>query len=810
VPDGGLVSDALERLARLQDPLALLRDMFALSPVPYVIFDAAGHALAANPAYAAMFGALPPPAYNVLEDEIAAALGIAGAIRAAFGGETITTPTFWYDPKELVHVAAPPEARRVAISCTFFPLHDQDGEVGHIAIAYKDVTAELEARERVEKSEERLRQTLDAAEVGTWEWDIIADRVEWSSNIERIFGLEVGQFGGTFEAWLTLLHPDDRDGARRRVADALASGGRYEGEFRIVRPDGSIGWQTTRGYVVVGDDGEPRALRGVVVDVTAERAVEARAREEQARAEALAAQLGLSETRYRTFVEQSTEGIWRCEVTDPVPIDLPVEAQIDAIYQHGYLAECNDAMARMYGFEAAADVVGARLGDLLVREDPRNEDYLRRFIESGYRLEGGESVEVDRHGDRHVFHNSLVGVVEHGRIARAWGTQRDVTDEVRSREEAEMANRTKDEFLAMLGHELRNPLSPILTALELMRIREQGAYEKERAIIERQVTHVVRLVDDLLDTARIARGKVSLERRPTELADAIASARELAAPLIEQAGHAVAVDVPRGLIVQGDAIRLQQVFANLLTNAAKYTPPGGRIAVVAEADGERARVVVTDSGVGMRPEILARVFEPFVQEHQALDRSGGGLGVGLAIVRSLVELHGGTVAARSEGPGRGSELTVWLPLADRSAAVGHRIPTPTAAAPRDRRRILVVDDNVDAAETLAEALAALGHDVRIAGDGRAALALFDHFAPELGLLDLGLPEMDGFELARRIRALDGYATVPLIAVTGYGQESDRRAARAAGFDELLVKPVGLAAIVAVVSALGGAAAPPVG
>jgi CheY-like chemotaxis protein/two-component sensor histidine kinase len=339
-----------------------------------------------------------------------------------------------------------------------------------------------------------------------------------------------------------------------------------------------------------------------------------------------------------------------------------------------------------------------------------------------------------------------------------------------------------------------------------MRMREEGAYGKERAIIERQVRHVVRLVDDLLDVARIVRGKVAIDRRTLELSECVRNAIELASPLIEQRRHQLEVEVPASLVVLGDATRLSQVFANLLTNAAKYTEIGGRIAIRgARVDG-RARITVEDTGVGIRPDMLPRVFEPFVQEQQALDRSGGGLGVGLAIVRSLIELHGGEVGVHSEGPGHGSTFTVWLPLAIEEDEATSRLRRRRPSLPPSPRRILVVDDNGDAAETLAEALQALGHEVRIAYDGPSALELVPSFAPQVGLLDIGLPVMDGYELARRIRALDGFAAVPLIAVTGYGQARDREAARAAGFDELLVKPVPLARLVALVSELPPAAA----
>ncbi|MCW5816950.1 MAG: PAS domain S-box protein [Labilithrix sp.] len=777
-------ADLARQLAAIPDPLALLQGLFAHSPVPYVLFDVEGHPVVANAAYRAMFGSVPPPEYSVLRDEIATRAGLADAVRRAFAGETVRTPTLWYDPKELEHVAVA-EANRVAIACTFFPLRDAGGGVAYVAVAYKDVTAELTAQERARENEERLRATLEATNVGTWEWTLDDDRVEWSPNVEKIFGLAPGRFAGTYEAWLALVLPEDRGRVSDAVTNALAGADSYAIEFRFVRPDGTTGWQRGVGHVVRDERGDAKALRGVVLDVTEQ--VEARRR-----AETLAEALQVSETRYRVFVSQSTEGIWRAEVTSPIPVSADVATQVDAMYKGGFLAECNDAMARMYGYDAASALVGARIDQLLVRDDPQNVAYLRAFVESGYRLEGVESVEVDRHGARRIFSNSLVGVVEDGFLLRAWGTQRDVTAEVEARRLAESANRAKDEFLAMLGHELRNPLAPIVTAIELMKLRgDDTTFRKERDVIERQVRHVVRLVDDLLDVSRVIRGKVALARRPVEIAECIAAGVELAGPLLEQRGHELAVEAPSGLVVDGDPIRLAQVFGNLLNNAAKYTPPGGHVRVLAERAGAEVRVTVRDDGVGIRPEILPAIFEPFTQEQQARDRAAGGLGLGLAIVRSLVTLHGGTVEARSEGLGRGAELSVSLPRAAATSVEAE----PRGAAARDdagaRVRVLVVDDNEDAAELLADALRGLGHDVTVAHDAASALRLLDATKPKprIGLLDLGLPDMDGFELARRIRA--AHAGLPLVAVTGYGQETDRSAAAAAGFADLLVKPASL-------------------
>ncbi len=376
--------------------------------------------------------------------------------------------------------------------------------------------------------------------------------------------------------------------------------------------------------------------------------------------------------------------------------------------------------------------------------------------------------------------------------------------EQQARREAETASRAKDEFLAMLGHELRNPLSPMITALELMRLRGGDVLERERTIVERQVQHLMRLVDDLLDVSRITRGKIQLKRRPVELGEVIGTAIEMASPLLEGRRHRLEADVPRrGLLVEGDPDRLAQVVANLLTNAAKYTEPGGEVRVRAAREGSQVVVRVHDSGMGIAPELLPRVFDLFVQGYRALDRSQGGLGLGLTIVRSLVDMHGGAVAVASEGVGKGCEFTVRLPAASAAALTPAPGAIPAVASRRRAsggRRVLVVDDNQDAADALVDALRARGLVTTVAYDGPGALEVAARSRPEAAILDIGLPVMDGYELARRLRELLGPA-VKLVALTGYGQDRDRDLSRAAGFDEHLVKPVELELIVVLIHRL---------
>ncbi len=379
-----------------------------------------------------------------------------------------------------------------------------------------------------------------------------------------------------------------------------------------------------------------------------------------------------------------------------------------------------------------------------------------------------------------------------------------------ARARAEAADRRKDEFLAMLGHELRNPLSPILSALEVMRRRAPDAAVKQRTIIERQVTHLVRLVDDLLDVSRITLGKVVLRKHPLSILEVTARAAEMAGPLLEERRQRLAVSIAPGLTVDGDDERLAQVLANLLTNAAKYTEPGGAIAVTAAREDGQVIVRVRDSGIGIPRELLPDLFGAFVQGERSIDRSQGGLGLGLAIVRSLVELHGGNVTAKSDGPGRGSEFVIRLPALDAPDPAEREDvrPLPLHESSRTAGRVLVVDDNRDAAEGLGELLTDLGYITKISYDGPSALAAAPEFTPQVALVDIGLPVMDGYEVARRLRSLPGLGELRLVAVTGYGQPSDRERSQAAGFDEHLVKPVDHAVIEPVLERLLAAGAPP--
>jgi signal transduction histidine kinase/ActR/RegA family two-component response regulator len=405
------------------------------------------------------------------------------------------------------------------------------------------------------------------------------------------------------------------------------------------------------------------------------------------------------------------------------------------------------------------------------------------------RILGGLSVAFPHAGALDEEERSFLLVLAH-HCAQALDRHRLLSD-VRSAEEAaRSADRRKDEFLAMLGHELRNPLAPILTAVELMKLESESVCAVEREVIERQARHLLRLVDDLLDIARITRGRVELRKSRVEVSAVVARAVEMASPLFEKRQHRLNVHVPsQGLVVKADEARLAQVLQNLLTNAAKSTPEGGHVELWAGQEGDDVVIRVHDDGVGIPAELLSSIFEPFVQGERTLDRSEGGIGIGLPLVRNLVEMHGGRVSVASEGEGRGSVFTVRLPGAQ---GVVHVDTTPPPAMPAPSGpglRVLVVDDNPDVAAMLSTLLRKHGHDVIIGHDGPAALEAALASEPQVALLDIGLPVMNGYEVAEQLRAQLGARMPLLVAVTGYGQDLDRRRSLRAGFEAHLVKPV---------------------
>jgi PAS domain S-box-containing protein len=444
--------------------------------------------------------------------------------------------------------------------------------------------------------------------------------------------------------------------------------------------------------------------------------------------------------------------------------------------------------------------------DLTHPDDRSRSKALMQEVAEGKRSEFTVETRYLRNNGTWIWVNMAVTPLRDagGRVEQLLGVIEDIHARKTAEEALREADRRKDEFLATLAHELRNPLAPIRNSLDILRLAgsDSGAAERLHETIERQVNQMVRLVDDLMEVSRITRGKIEIRRELIEVAAVVRSAVETSKPLIDEAGHQLAISLPaEPLMLDADPVRISQVLANLLNNAAKYTPNGGQIWLTVRSEGSTVALSVRDAGAGIATEMLSKVFDLFAQADRTYDRAQGGLGIGLTLVRSLVDMHGGSVEAKSDGLGHGSEFIVRLPLAVGRPAVQEQRRTDILCESVAGRRVLVVDDSSDAADSLKMLLQLLGADVQSSTDGVAALEALDSYRPAIVLLDIGMPGMDGYEVARRMRQRSIGQEATLIALTGWGQEEDRRKSKEAGFDHHLVKPVDLGALQALLASL---------
>ena len=621
--------------------------------------------------------------------------------------------------------------------------------------------------EELREAEERTRSVVDHVIDGIITIDERGTITTFNRAAERIFGYTVREVIGQN---VKMLMPNPyRAGHDGYIESYLRTGkAKIIGIGREVvgrRKDGvNFPMELAIGEFRLRDQ---RYFTGIVRDITERKQAE----EEVRRAE----------ERMRSVVDHVLDGI--------ITID-----------EQGDIQSFNQAAERVFGYRAA-EVLGRNV-KLLMPEPYHGEHdgYLANYLRTAQRKIIGIGREVvGRRRDGTTFPMELaVSEFRIGEQRFFTGIVRDITerkrleDQLRQRlQDLAEADRQKNDFLAMLGHELRNPLAPMSNALYLMRRAKSDTsmVEEAQCMIERQLQQLVRLVDDLLDLSRIVQGKIDLRRERIRLADAVRRAVETSQPIIDANGHVLDVVLADSEIhVMGDLIRLAQAISNLLNNAAKYSTRPGRIELRLSREGSHAAIAVTDEGEGIPPDLLPRVFDLFVQGEHTLARSQGGLGIGLTLVRRVIEMHNGSVSARSLGKGQGSEFVMRLPVLPdlpRPSA------PPAAAAERSSgpRRVLIVDDNVDAANSIAKILGLFGHTVRCAYDGQSALQLAAEFAPEAIVLDIGLPGMDGYEVARRLRAMDRFRNATLIALTGYGQQDDRERSQQAGFDQHLTKPV---------------------
>jgi PAS domain S-box-containing protein len=869
------------------------------------------------------------------------------------------------------------------------PIRDEDGNITGVVLVFRNITERRQA--------EDLRQRL-ASIVESSEDAIIGKTLEgiitsWNASAERLYGYSPEEAIGRS---ISLLVPPDRPDEVPGILERLKRGERIEHfETKRMRKDGKILDVALTISPVKNAAGTIIGAATIARDITADKQAER--------------DLCAGEDRYRAFVRNSSEAIWRFELEEPFSINLPEDEQIELCYRYGYLAECNDAMAAMYGFERAAEIVGARLSDFLVRENERNVEYLRSFIRAGYRLTEAESHELDREGNPKYFLNNLIGIIEDGKLLRAWGTQRDITErqlaekeraallaserearliaeraasrtarlqaitaalsealtpaqaasavlghgltavgaqagsvalltnqgtelelldavgfpqeivekwqrfpvagetplaeavrtgemvlleslqtkesrfphlapihtlngtqalaaiplivegriiggmgltfkenrqfeeddrsfmlaiarqcaqalerarlyqaERQLRNEAEAANRTKDEFLATLSHELRTPLTAMLGWTRLLQMKELDEATSMHALetVERNAKAQAQLIEDLLDVSRIITGKLRLDVRPLELVPIIEAAMDAVRPAADAKSIELHTELdPLAGPVSGDPARLQQVAWNLLANAVKFTPRGGQVSIKLGRVDSYVEITVSDTGQGITADFLPFVFDRFRQADGSTTRMHGGLGLGLAIVRHLVELHGGTVQAHSAGQGQGATFKVHLPLAGRPNAdfsLRRKNRAPEASASDNGQpgmlsgvRVLVVDDDAEARVLIRTVLEKQGADVIAVSSACESLAAFELEPPDVLISDIGMPDEDGYALIRQVRSLSKAqgGGVPAAAVSAYVGEDNRRQALDAGFQLHIAKPLDPTELVTVVQNL---------
>jgi PAS domain S-box-containing protein len=645
------------------------------------------------------------------------------------------------------------------IHARYTPHRDDDGQIVGVVCLVTDISARRETGHARARLAALIASSEDAIVGKTLDGKITS----WNAGAERLFGYTAEEAVGQP---ITMLIPADRRYEEQRILDRIRHGATvppYETIRR--RKDGSLFDISLSVSPIIDETGQIVGASKIARDITARKRAEQDVRRSR---EAL-----------NGLIDRAPFGIYIVD-SDLKIAQMNARSQAGAFYNVRPVIgrKLDEVMRLMWPEPVATEIVSAFRETLETGETYRS----RNFMSPRADTDNVESYEWELH--RITLPDGKPGVVSY---------YFDTTRLRKAEQGLREADRRKDEFLATLAHELRNPLAPIRNGLQILRLadKEPVASAPVQEMLERQVNHLVRLVDDLMEVARVTRGRIELRRQPVDLGAMLRNAVETSRPLIEAARHELVVDLPEDPVTLiADPVRLAQIVSNLLNNAAKYTEDGGRISLSARHEGNHAVISVRDTGVGIPVEVLPRVFDLFAQADRTYHRSQGGLGIGLTLVRTLVELHGGTVSARSDGVGRGSEFVVRLPLgvelANRRDGARDESETVFAA-----HRFLVVDDSRDAAHSLALLLESLGADVHTATDGSAALDELDTYRPSVMLLDIGMPGMDGLEVARRARQRSDSRDLTVIALSGWGQDEDRRRSREAGIDYHMVKPVDL-------------------
>jgi PAS domain S-box-containing protein len=626
------------------------------------------------------------------------------------------------------------------------------------------LTEEVEVRKSTQAALDvataRLESTLAAAEIGTWLWDIEKNDFTADRNLTTLYGLDERALNGAPELHYRHIHPEDLDAVKKSELDALRTGVFASTEFRVKLANGTVKWMARRGKVQLDEHGRAIFMSGLLIDISAQKQAE------QA--------LRTSEKLYRAIGESINYGVWVCD-------------------RQGRNVYASESFLQLIGFTQK------QLSNLGWAEAQHPDD-MRATIAAWDETVRSGSVwyrEIRVRGQDGLYHAILSQGVpirgEDGEISAWAGINLDISRLKLTEEALRLADRRKDEFLATLAHELRNPLAPVRHAVKVLESKALKAEQDQwaRDVISRQVRRMALLLDDLLDVSRITQGRLELKIETVSLTSIIEAAVETARPLIDTKHHQLTIESPsEPVMLKVDPLRMSQSLSNLLTNGAKYMEERGQIILRAALSSEEIILSVKDTGIGIEPEAQAGLFEMFSQVKSTIARSEGGLGIGLALVKGLVQLHGGTVDLQSAGARLGSEFTIHLP---RSVVVPLPVAaSPGSSAPSDQtsgHRVLLADDNRDAADSLAMLLEMNGYHVAVGYNGEEALQLARQSRPSVMILDIGMPDMTGFEVARRVRIEPWGGEVCLIAVTGWGQKEDKARAIAAGFDHHLTKPV---------------------
>lgn len=687
------------------------------------------------------------------------------------------------------------------VNACYSPLYDEHGEArGVLTIAF-DTTAQRAASDSLAASEERLRMAADAGDIGTWDFKPRTGELFWDERVMRHFGLSPGTPTG-YETFLAGLHPEDREAADNAVQQTIANpGSDFDIEYRTIGLDDGIErWIGAKGTALADAKGRTTRFIGTTTNITVRKRTEDALRESERR------------HRFRGRLADLAQGL-----TDPSDImamtvrllgehlhatrcayaDVETDADHFTIRQDwtdGAPSSVGVYHLDLFGARAAGDMRAGRtliIND--VEQELANDEGARMFLEIGIRaivccplVRAGKLVAmmaVHQSASRRWLPTDIALIVEV--VDRSWAHIERLRSQVRLREQ----DRRKDEFLATLAHELRNPLAPLRAGLQILKIsKSPDADRKAREMMERQLAQMVRLIDDLLDVSRVTQGKVVLKKALTSIRAIVENALETSLPLVEAEHHELAVRLPREpLFVDVDATRLAQVVGNLVNNAAKYTPPGGHIEIAAESVGPHVVISVKDDGLGIPRDMQSKVFDLFSQVSRSLERAQGGLGIGLSLVRRLVEMHGGEVSVFSAGPNQGSTFRVTLPLVSApQLQLADAMAVTHPGADERSLRVLIVDDNADAAESLVMLVELYGHGTRMAHSGPDALTAVALYTPHVVFLDIGMPGMSGYDVAREI-CKDAQPPV-LIALTGWGTDEDKQRAYDSGFDYHVTKP----------------------